>query len=127
MNTSRFYQNLVQSYQTCNLPKKQIEIDWDTVELLDADLRFIDRKKTNGKRIIVFIARDAKTKKKIVFFKPIAKYSESGTKAVRKVVDELIKLGYRLNKAKTLTTALLDLHNPKINTDKVKIKTRLVN
>ena len=125
MNT--FYKNLVKNYQTCNLPKEQIEIDWNTVDILDADLRAINRKKSIGKRIIVFIACEVKTKTKVVFFKPIAKYSESGTKVINKVVDEFINLGCRLNKAKTLTTTLLDLHNPELNTNDFKIKTRLVN
>lgn len=126
MKRTKFYTNLLREYQTCKLPRNKMEINWDTVEFLDADLRCIDRKKKIGKRVVVFIAKEQKTKKTVVFCKTLTRYSDTGTKALRKLMNELIKLGYRLRKAKTLAATILDLHNPNVDTIGLKLKTRLV-
>lgn len=125
MNRTKFYTNLVQWYHKCKLPKNQIEIDWNTVKFLDADLRNINRKKKIGKRIIVFISKEQKTKKDVVFYKEFSKHSDGGTKVIRGLLNELIKAGYRLRESKTRIVDTLDRHNPDVDTMKLKLKTRL--
>ena len=129
MSKAKFIQELKAKYQTCSLPTSKVEIDWHTVEMIDVDLRNILDKKNSGKRYIVFKAMDAKTKKTVVFAKPLCDYNARPTTAINKSINLLLKIGYRLHKSKTLLCALLDLHNPNTNNGelmKVKIATKLV-
>ena len=126
---NEFTKELKSKYQTCELPINKVEIDWHTVEMIDVDLRNILNKKNNGKRYIVFKAIDLKTKKTVVFSKPLCNYNAKPTTAINKSINFLIDIGYRLNKSKTLLCTLLDLHNPKTDFSellRVKIATKLI-
>jgi hypothetical protein len=130
MYKNDFIVGLQQQYDTYKKngnKKETIEIDYDSVEFLDADLRNINYRTCNNvKRVIAYKAVEVKTKKTIVFGKPFAKYSEGSRNVIKKLIDELLECGYRMNKAKAIACTILDLHNPNFNTLPLKQNTKII-
>lgn len=103
------------------------EIEYSSIEFLDADLRNINNRSCNNiKRVIAYKAIEIKTKKTVVFGKQFAKYSDGSRQVIKKLIEELLECGYMIDKAKTIACVILDMHNPNFNTLQLKENTKII-
>jgi hypothetical protein len=97
-------------HDRCPLPTHTRTIDQETTVLIDIDLT---RLKTKKKRVMVFMAKEQKTKKIMIFGMPLKTKSQSPKSVINACIRQFVVCGCRLSRAKKLVASLIEKHNPK--------------
>ncbi len=113
--TNEFYAQLKKQFQTRDLPTEKVQVDWDTIQVLDVDLRAIKNPELvnpDEKRLVVLIGKDKATKETVVIKQELCGFDCEPRKVIRQALGKLMELGYKMEKAKTMIRFYLDFHNP---------------
>lgn len=107
---SRFVSQYRERHDRCPLPARKRIINEETVVLLDVDLT---RLKSKKKRYMVFLAKEQKTKKMMVFGLPLKTKAQNPKSVINACIRQFIKSGCRLSRANKIVASLIEKHNPK--------------
>lgn len=106
---SKFVSTYRIKHDRCNLPTRSKDIDEETANLIDIDLRNLHKEKK--KRMMVFTAKERKTKKTTVIAIQLPSRNLKAGGVIKSAVRQYLKQGCRLKEAQKIVMSLIEKHN----------------